>query len=199
MKVAPRGAIWLLRHACPGRDSEALTGDLIERFGEGRSRAWFWRQALAAIAVGAGSEPRRRWPELCYAIAGTFVSVFQVRALLGVRTMVGWWMLPWPFSMLLFDGVQIAMPVTAVLPVLAVGLLWTPGFQWRSLVRTWTLSIVLLTACLYMLGEFAPLRVLGLPLGFGSLLVGAWVGCRREITRRGAPRQAARGTRAARG
>jgi hypothetical protein len=48
----PRSAIWLLRHACPGSDNQALTGDLIEKFREGRSHGWFWKQVLIAIAVG---------------------------------------------------------------------------------------------------------------------------------------------------
>jgi hypothetical protein len=30
-------------------DSEALIGDLIEEFAQGRSHAWVWRQSLAAV------------------------------------------------------------------------------------------------------------------------------------------------------
>jgi hypothetical protein len=46
----PRLATWLLRHARPVGDSDALTGDLIERFREGQTRGWFWRQVLIAFA-----------------------------------------------------------------------------------------------------------------------------------------------------
>lgn len=46
----PESAIWFLRHACPG-DNEALAGDLIERFREGQTRGWFWKQVLIAFAV----------------------------------------------------------------------------------------------------------------------------------------------------
>ena len=33
----PALAIWFLRHICPKRNREAITGDLLERFREGRS------------------------------------------------------------------------------------------------------------------------------------------------------------------
>jgi hypothetical protein len=49
----PTLASWLLRHLCSTKDHEALTGDLYERFGEGQSERWFWRQVLIAILVAA--------------------------------------------------------------------------------------------------------------------------------------------------
>ena len=35
----------------PGPHGDALTGDLIEQYREGRSKAWYWRQALLGIVV----------------------------------------------------------------------------------------------------------------------------------------------------
>ena len=61
----PRLAVWWLRQACPAKDSEALTGDLIERFREGKTRGWFWRQVLIAFAVGVLGEIRVHWPYFC--------------------------------------------------------------------------------------------------------------------------------------
>jgi hypothetical protein len=45
----PRLAVALLTRFVP--DEEPLTGDLIEEFAAGRSRAWFWRQTIAAVAL----------------------------------------------------------------------------------------------------------------------------------------------------
>jgi hypothetical protein len=47
----PRAATWLLRHfgCCPNND--CVIGDLDEQFGRGRTRLWYWRQAVLAILV----------------------------------------------------------------------------------------------------------------------------------------------------
>jgi hypothetical protein len=47
----PRLALTLLRWCGP--DNDALTGDLVEEFRHRRSRAWLWRQVIAAIAIAA--------------------------------------------------------------------------------------------------------------------------------------------------
>jgi hypothetical protein len=48
----PKLALWLLaRYAAPYR-RDALIGDLIEQYQEGRSRAWCWKQVAAAILTG---------------------------------------------------------------------------------------------------------------------------------------------------
>jgi hypothetical protein len=47
----PRLAVALLNRVVP--QEEPLTGDLIEEFAAGRSRAWFWRQTVAAVALAA--------------------------------------------------------------------------------------------------------------------------------------------------
>lgn len=45
----PRLALWLVDQLGP--DDEPLVGDLVEQFEASRSRWWFWRQALGAIAI----------------------------------------------------------------------------------------------------------------------------------------------------
>lgn len=64
----PRLAAWILQEFGPERNQEALAGDLNEAFQQGRSKAWYWRQVLAAI----------RWRRLLYALPG---SIF-----------LGWWL-----------------------------------------------------------------------------------------------------------
>jgi hypothetical protein len=46
----PRLAVWLLKHFGPESNQEALTGDLQEAFSLGKSKTWYWRQVLRAIA-----------------------------------------------------------------------------------------------------------------------------------------------------
>ena len=46
----PRLATWLLRRCGPAND--ALLGDLLEEYREGRSARWYWRQVVIAMFVG---------------------------------------------------------------------------------------------------------------------------------------------------
>jgi hypothetical protein len=50
----PTAATWLLNKF--GCANDALKGDLVEEYGRGRSRAWYWRQVLIAIAIGFSTE-----------------------------------------------------------------------------------------------------------------------------------------------
>lgn len=52
MRRPPRVATFLLEHLGYGLLSDSLVGDLIEQYQQGRSRAWYWKQSLFAIAVG---------------------------------------------------------------------------------------------------------------------------------------------------
>jgi hypothetical protein len=61
----PRLAAWILQHFGPEFNQEALSGDLNEAFQQGRSKAWYWRQVVAAI----------RWGMLLrYLLASVFVA-----------------------------------------------------------------------------------------------------------------------------
>ena len=50
----PAIATWLLEHV--GRKNQSLAGDLLEEYRQGRSVAWYWRQAIIAIVLGRSKE-----------------------------------------------------------------------------------------------------------------------------------------------
>jgi hypothetical protein len=54
-------AAWLLEHIRFSTTDEALVGDLLEEFRHGRTVAWYWRQAFAALLVGFAREVRNHW------------------------------------------------------------------------------------------------------------------------------------------
>jgi hypothetical protein len=153
-KSDPPGlAIWLLRHACPGNENDALIGDLIERFREGQTYRWLWRQVLIAFAVGVLAEMRRHWPHFCYAIAGTAMTWFfwDANVLKLVPGWLHWRNLPWPWSQLAFELSRPVLLALAALPALAVGLVIDRSFRWGSLLRTGAINLALI-----MLGHYLP-------------------------------------------
>lgn len=191
----PRLAIWWLRHARPGGDNDALTGDLIERFREGQTRGWFWGQVLIAFAVRVRGEIREHWPHFCYAIAGTAMPVFLWKAVNGVPFALHWWILPWPASQVALELSRPAILALSALPALAAGLVIHGAFRWVSLLRTGTINLALLTISKYLGEAFRPWLtrpLTGYPYGrvpiippilqillfFCTFLVAAWLGCR---------------------
>ena len=50
-RTPPRIAMWLLKHFAAPSYRESLAGDLIEQLARGRSRAWCWRQVIAALSL----------------------------------------------------------------------------------------------------------------------------------------------------
>jgi hypothetical protein len=180
----PRRAIWFLQNACPG-GNEALTGDLIEKFREGQTRGWFWRQVLIAFAVGVLGKIRRHWPQFSYAIAGTAIAPFLLEdAMHLARAITHRWVQP--FSMVT-DLIPDALVALAALPALAVTLALSGTFRWTSLLRTWVISISLFAVNLYVVvsvtdliasGPITLTPVLFISLYLFILFVSAWLGCR---------------------
>jgi hypothetical protein len=63
-RVPPRIATWLLEHLGPGYRNESLAGDLFEEYQQDRTRAWYWREVIAAICIGRAASLRKWLPRL---------------------------------------------------------------------------------------------------------------------------------------
>jgi hypothetical protein len=194
-KTNPPGlAIWFLRHACPG-DNEPLAGDLIERFREGQTPGWFWRQVFIAFIVSVRGEIRRHWPHFCYAIAATVLTWFlgDAPGIRRVPNLLHWGALPWPWSQLVAELSRPALLALAALSILAAGLVIERSFRWISLLRTAALSLALIAFGHYSIDLFPWLLrpvpgdpshkflivsvVVPIVLSFFMFLAAAWMGC----------------------
>ena len=92
----PTIAKWLLRHLATSRNIEAISGDLDERYGHGRSRVWYWRQVALAIVVSTFKDIRND-------------KLLTLRALI-----VGWFVFWFLLGKLMQYGVPFFQPVTQV-------------------------------------------------------------------------------------
>jgi hypothetical protein len=190
----PKQAIWFLQNACPG-DNEALAGDLVERFREGQTRGWFWKQVLIVFAVGVLNEIWRHWPHFCYAIAGTALHVFLWNAVQPLPRVLHWWVLAWPWSQVVLELSGTALSALAALPALAAGLAVRGEFRLGGLFRTGVGNLALITLHKYLLDFFGPWLSRPIPgnpyakgliipgilqvlLFLSTFLVAAWLGCR---------------------
>jgi hypothetical protein len=73
MKRAPPFlALWCLSRLS-GTRNEALVGDLVERFAEGETPVWFWRQTLMTLASTFGREARQHGLSFLRALAAAAV------------------------------------------------------------------------------------------------------------------------------
>jgi hypothetical protein len=95
----PALATWLVEHMVPGGKNEALAGDLLEQFIQGRSAGWYWRQAIGAIAVGCSKEFRTLgaavgvtvvWTSALTVFYGRFWAGAQMLALTTMAMRHGW-------------------------------------------------------------------------------------------------------------
>jgi len=78
--------MWLLRQLGPRYGNEALSGDLFEEYQLDRTRAWYWRQVLAAIWVGRTMSARWLLGRLSLSDLGRVMSRFALSTLLRVAT-----------------------------------------------------------------------------------------------------------------
>jgi hypothetical protein len=186
----PAMATWLLQQLCPKENQEELTGDLFERFSEGRSDAWFWRQVLIAIAIGLSKRFRAHWAHVAFSIAATTLLWYSWREIIrspAIERLWAWGIsLPWPLSSVYDFSFKAALAAAMVQPILAAFLLLDRAFSWVGMLKSFLVSFPLLAAI-----QAAPFFVgpLHLPAPITlflfralipgiALLISAWVGCR---------------------
>ena len=97
----PSLATWLLKHVVRGEDNEALAGDLLEEFGQGRSITWYRYQVLVAILLTLSKQLRARWICLLFAVVvSSAVSFRQIWQSFKFEGLFTWGIqLPWPASL----------------------------------------------------------------------------------------------------
>jgi hypothetical protein len=91
MRTPPGWATGLLLRLGP--DDESFLGDLVEEYESGRSRAWYWRQVVAAVLLTcwrqAGSHPLRTLLGVASGWA-TLLLVFLVPGDTSAEGLAGW-------------------------------------------------------------------------------------------------------------
>ena len=126
----PRIAGWMLEHFMPECCDEALKGDLLESYRAGRSRAWYWRQVVAATAIAWIQNLVRHRFVIIYATAWCMLSPawsLILRRLQNDHNFGGFiWLLPWPWSSVCYFGISTFMALLFV---------WTGAVIYILLVR----------------------------------------------------------------
>jgi len=189
MTRPPKIATWLLDHLTSQKNNDALSGDLLEEFGSGRSASWYWRQVLLAILIGLGKKLRAVSFALAFAIAWTFaVRLYWGRIVdyvlfpdLLSSVPYTSTRLPWPWS--LVYEVAVIAPLSTI-PI-AVGLgqylllskrFGLVGFS-RGIVIASCLQIVFCTWGRYTVWHE---RSLAIAISFAILVLSMWAARKRK-------------------
>jgi hypothetical protein len=111
----------MLEHCTPGLRNDALAGDLLEEFRSGRNdrtRAWYWRQVLAAIAIGCFREILNHRSAMLFAVLWAIVSpawvVLSNNTEAHSRAFGLMWQMDWPWSTICALASSLAMSLTFV-------------------------------------------------------------------------------------
>ena len=119
--LPPGMATWLLKHLGCAADNDAVMGDLAERYSNGKSGVWYWRQVVVAIVESAFNDIRHH-------------------KLLALRALIIGWGIFYPLGALSFDALAFAEKRWSPEWVYSAITAWTPwwnqkqftGLYWNS-------------------------------------------------------------------
>jgi len=150
----PALAIRLLHFCVPFCRREALLGDLLEKFAQGRSSHWVWREVLIVIVLSVCAWFQTHLGEIAFAVIGTTLVQLWWRTSWWkiiwqsstVQSLCGWGVGgPFPLSViydLSFHAVIDTVPILALLAVFwSINNLW----RWASLRNTFFISLMTFT------------------------------------------------------
>jgi hypothetical protein len=116
----PTLAIRLLHFCVSFHRREALLGDLLEKFDQGRSSRWFWREVFIAILLSIGASLRPQPGEILFAVIGTILVQLWRRT--------SWWRMIWESSTvqsLCGWGVGWPFPLSVICNLCCMGAIFT--------------------------------------------------------------------------
>ena len=152
---------WLLRTFGSGPAVDALLGDLHEEYQDGRSAAWFWRQALTGVAV-------------------TFVADVRAHKLLTLRAVALAWMIKLTLVVIAINWRPWhPAPPTVYLPwatlIVTICAAWATGVIVTHWHRQQATSSLLTIAITYVL-RLGPTWTVTHPSGERLAVDGGWLG-----------------------
>jgi hypothetical protein len=167
----PTLAIRLLHFCIPFHSRETLLGDLLEKFEQGRSSRWFWREVFIAILLSIGGALRIYPGEILLAVIGTTLVQLWSRTSWWriiwqgstVQSVCGWgvgW--PFPLSVIYDLSFRGAIFTAQVLVLLAVFWSAQNAWRWASVRNAIFTSFLILTV--------AQLMEVTLPRAYGYVL-----------------------------
>lgn len=153
----PSIATWMLEHWTPGLRNDGLAGDLLEEFRSGRkyrARAWYWRQVLAAIAIGCFREILNHRSAILFAVLWAIVSpawvVLSTNTEAHSRAFGLMWQMDWPWSTICAIALSLATSLLFIWSGMALYLIArmsaTRSFNMRTLARSLLLALPMFIA-----------------------------------------------------
>jgi hypothetical protein len=162
----PSTATWLLEHLTPGECNEALAGDLLEEFRNGRSAGWYWRQVVVAIAIGCFRDFFNHPKALAYAALWSMLApawfVFTNK-IENDANVFGVFRIHFPWSMICYLGLSLTIWLifiwTGTLLYLVLQIWTTRSFSSLQCKRRLLLSVsvsIAVSASMFALTIFLP-------------------------------------------